>query len=209
MINILKTLNDLGIWDLLNTVILLSGLLLGAWLSMRRTKHIRDLNFYVTWHRDPKARFPLTLRFEVRNLSHNMIALSAPYFVFSGFRPGPYAHCDSTTQHYEVKFRRSETEKESQVACLLRHRDTVTSYIPLDEAQTDVELQDLSKLGRVGVLYCDIVFLHSRPKVVHMKLKLRNVVAYRGNKYPPDSCQAPASGTMTDDSPESGAHATR
>ncbi len=184
MYEILKYLNEAGAWDLLNTVILICGFLYGITLLHTYKQRIKDLNFYVTWRRDTQARFPLILHFEVRNLSQNLIVISSPYFLFDKVKPGPYAHCDSVTGQYEVKFRRQEEQATSEVASMLRHREQVTSYIPLDEKQTDEELATLSQQQRVGTLYCDIVFLESKPRVVRLKLKLKGLVRDKSAEYP-------------------------
>ncbi len=184
MLELLKQFNEIGLWDMLSTFILLLGSIAGFLIFIRHKRRIRDLNFYVTWRRDTKERFPLVLHFEIRNLSQSIIVLNSPFLKFDSFKPGPYAHCDSISGEYEIKFRRIETQEESEVACLLRHRETVTSYIPLDENQTDEELMKLSNQGKVGTLYCDVIVLERKPRVIRLKLKLSGVVLNKAADYP-------------------------
>jgi hypothetical protein len=109
--------------------------------------------------------------------------ISSPYFIFDKLKPGEFAHGDTSTGRYEVKFRQREEDQMSQVACLLRHRDIVTSYIPLNEEQNDIELNKLSNTNKMGTLYCDVIFLGSKPKIQRLKIKLKNVVPFKEAEY--------------------------
>ena len=153
MFDLLAELNKIGFWQIVNTSILVLGSVASLIYWRLRKSRVRDLNFYITWKRDSRGRFPLILHFETRNLSQCIIVISSPYFVFDRARAGPYAHCDSATGQYEVKFKRSASDAYSEIACLLRHREVVTSYIPLDESQTDEELTKLSADKHFGTLY--------------------------------------------------------
>ena len=73
----------------------------------------------------------------------------------------------------------------SEVACLLRHRDVVTSYIPIHEDHSDEEIAELSRQKRIGKLYCDVVFLEGRPKVRRLKLNVTGAVLNREAEYSP------------------------
>lgn len=185
MIEILQTFNEIGIWGIINSIILIFGSLIGYKLLSRKRSRIRDLNFYITWLRDETNRFPLVLHFEIRNLSQNIIIISSAYFKFDLVKPGPYAHCDTVSGEYEIKFRKDKRQKSSDVASLLRHRESVTSYIPLNETQSDKELIEKSDNKRFGRFYCDVIILEKKPKVYRLKLRLEGVVPDEEKKYPP------------------------
>jgi hypothetical protein len=183
MTDFLIFLNQIGFWSIVYTFVIIGGFVAGLRLIFGSTSRIRDLNFYITYTRDPQKRFPLTLDFEIRNLSHHFCAISSAYFKFDKAKPGPYAHGDSVSHEYEIKFRRSPDDVKSEVACLLRHRDIVTSYIPLDQKQTDEELKTLSDKRQFGTLYCNVVYLSDRPRLRRLKLKITGIVENEAAQY--------------------------
>ncbi len=179
----LTEINTLGIWGMINTSIVIGGAILGILFLFLRKKRVRDLNFYITWIRNPDNRFPLVLHFEIRNLSQHMIVINSPYFKFGKLKPGPYAHCDSVSGEYEIKFKRDESQLDSEIACLLRHRDIVSSYVPLDENQTDEDLVRLNELKKIGKLFCNIILLTRKSQIIRFKLKVKGIVANKANEY--------------------------
>ena len=125
----------------------------------------------------------MVLRIEIRNLSSDFVVISSPYIKLTGLRPGPFAHLDSPSGEFEIKFRRNETDDHSEVACLLRHRDTALSYLPLDENQTDDQLLALSKSDDAGTLCLDLIHLGRRPRVKKISVKLSGMSLYKGREH--------------------------
>jgi hypothetical protein len=186
MFEFLAFLTQIGFWEIVSTGILISGSVVGIRLLVGSTSHIPDLNFYITWTRNPPIpanRYPLTLDFEIRNLSHHFCVISTAYFRFDMAKPGSHAHGDSVSQQYEIKFRSNPDDTKSEIAALLRHRDIVTTYIPLDETQTDEELRELSRSRRFGTLYCDVVFIRQRPYTRRLKLNITGIVPNEATRY--------------------------
>lgn len=179
----LKELNDIGFWNIISTIILISGSIIGLFLIHRRHKKFADINIYITWKRDENNRFPLVIHFEIRNFSHKILVLSSAKFKFDKLIPGKYAHCDTISQEYEIKFRHKGTDIREEIITLLKHGDIATTYVPLEEYQTDEDLYKLSNDRRMGFLFLTITFIEKKPKVRFLKIKLANVVENKEKLY--------------------------
>jgi hypothetical protein len=87
-----------------------------------------------------------------RNYTGRSVVLSAPFFVYRGLRPDPNARGDSPTGEYEVKFPDPRNQMLSEVECFLRHRENVSTWVPIDPTQTDQEVDKAINRHTVGKL---------------------------------------------------------
>jgi hypothetical protein len=127
--------------------------------------------------------FAKILHIEIRNLDESPVVVSSSYFVPDKIKMHPNAHRDSITRQYEIKYRLSEFDVHSQVTVLLRHRDIVTSYVPISTSQSEESLDQLSRSRQIGTLHCLITEFREkeRPKTTKHSWRLANIEHYEHN----------------------------
>jgi len=153
-----------GIWEMINILVLVVSALIGFTVLFWAKRRVRNLNFFVQRLRDA-SNFPLKVCVEIRNYTGRSVVLSAPFFVYRGLRPDPNARGDSPTGEYEVKFPDPRNQMLSEVECFLRHRENVSTWVPIDPTQTDQEVDKAINRHTVGKLRCMCTWLQDKPKV--------------------------------------------
>jgi Adenylate and Guanylate cyclase catalytic domain len=84
--------------------------------------------------------YPLKVYVEIRNYTGSAVVLFADYYVYKGaLRPDPNARGDKPSGKYEFKFP-DPNGMLQEVEYLLRHRDSVSSWVPIDPTHTDAEV---------------------------------------------------------------------
>ena len=125
---------------------------------------MRGLNFFIRPIRDA-SEYPLKVFLEIRNYAGRSVVISAPYFVFAGLRPDPNARGDTPTGEFEIKLPDPSSKNLTEVEYLLRHRENVSTWIPIDPTHTDAEVEAAIKQRRVGKLHCMCTWLKDEPEV--------------------------------------------
>jgi len=160
----MKWAHEHGIWEMINILVLVVSALIGFTVLFWAKRRVRNLNFFVQRLRDA-SNFPLKVCVEIRNYTGRSVVLSAPFFVYRGLRPDPNARGDSPTGEYEVKFPDPRNQMLSEVECFLRHRENVSTWVPIDPTQTDQEVDKAINRHTVGKLRCMCTWLQDKPKV--------------------------------------------
>lgn len=190
-LDILKQLNEAGIWSLLPFVI--AAFPVSMLVVFLYKKRLPEFSVHLTYFCGNEHRlYPNTIHFEARNLFDSPVVISRPNFRFGKcLSPGRAAHGNSATGDYEIKFRSLDNEGKttlgnSYTSLMLRHRESATAYIPFDDdLSEDAFTQLLLKTGFfhklfrrnvLGYLVLNVVLLkETTPIVVPMKIPVINV----------------------------------
>lgn len=193
----IKWAKDQGLWDLVTagSGMLISGVLLNKW----RTK-IPEFSVHLSYSLGTGHKnYPNVLNIELRNLMDSPLVIGRPNFKFAnGVQAGRYAHGNTATGDYEIKFRPVDAEGQpipgySYTHVMLRHREQAYSYLPLaddwDEAALLAAIAPRRRWGvwrsekGLGTLYLDVVLLKDeKPKVISMAVPVRRL--HKGVKAP-------------------------
>jgi hypothetical protein len=128
-----------GIWEIVTAIAAVVGLSIGIKIVFWSRRRVRNLNFFTRPIRDG-SNYPLKVYVEIRNYTGCSVVLSVPYFVFARLRPDPNARGHSSSGEIEVKFPGLTNNNLTEVEYLLRHRDNVSTWVPIDPAHTDAEV---------------------------------------------------------------------
>jgi hypothetical protein len=150
-----------GVWGITGTVLLPA---LGFTVFFWAKRRVRNLNFFLQRVRDG-SNYPLRVHVEIRNYTGRSVVISAPYFVYGDLRPDPNARGDSPSREYEIKFPDLQSKLLSEVEYLLRHRESVLTWVPIDPTHTDKEVDTAIEKHSVGELRCMCTWLQDKPKV--------------------------------------------
>jgi hypothetical protein len=153
-----------GLWDMIGTIVLVVSAAIGFSLVFWGRRRVRNLNFYVRRFRD-NTNYPLKAYLEIRNYTGRSVVITMPYFVYGQLAPDPNAHGDTPSKEYEIKFPGPTNGLLSEVEYLLRHRENVSTWIPIDPRHTDAEVDSAIERQQVGKLSCMCTWLQDKPKV--------------------------------------------
>lgn len=162
LIDSLKWANDLGIWDLVQTIVLVGTLVIGVKFLIFPKRRVRNLNYFTQISRD-HPDWPLRLLLEVRNYTGKSLVISSPFFTFRDLRPDPKAHADSLTGEYEIKFPDPANQQLNEVESFIRHKESVQTWIPLDQSHSDEDVRLALSARRVGTFTCTCTWLEEKP----------------------------------------------
>ena len=161
-IKCLKWANDYGIWDLIQTLIIIATFMFGLKLVLFPKKRIRNLNFFTQMKRG-HPQYPLIIYIEIRNYTGRTVIISNPFFEYKTLRPDPNARGDLPTSEYEVKFPGPSGLELSEVEVMLRNKEHVQTYVVLDPTHTDSEVQYALRNRKVGSFRCTCTWLGDKP----------------------------------------------
>ena len=168
----LRWAEEHGIWDLISTVVLFLSALIGFAVIFWSKRRVRNLNFFVRRVRDEDdSSYPLKVYVELRNYTGRSVVLSTPYFMYSKLRPDANARGDSPSREYEVKFPDMKG-KLTEVEYLLRHRENVSTWVPVDPTHTDKDVDKAIQQRNVGKLHFMCTWLQDKPKVHELKRRI-------------------------------------
>jgi hypothetical protein len=136
-----------GLWGLVSTLVLVVSAAVGFSVLFWGKGRVRNLNFFVRRLRDG-SNYPLKV-----------------YIVNSKLRPDPNARGESPSGEYEVKFPDPASQTLSEVEYLLRHGESVSTWVPIDPSHTDAEVDQAIASHGVGKLRCMCTWLLEKPKV--------------------------------------------
>jgi len=151
MVTFFKFMNDWGVWDVIQIVLLLIGGVVALFYLFPR-KSIQ--NFYINATRDAASPpYTKVINIEMRNLTNE------PLYVLSrGFRFGdiihafPLAAIDHYTQTCEVKFSGPQPGILTEIDTLVRHGQPVSTWVPVDPNHADDIIDQALQNRRVGTL---------------------------------------------------------
>lgn len=177
----LKQVNDAGIWNILTVVI---AAVIGRLLLSMRKQSVQKVSVHSVFRLETgHPQYRNVIAFEVRNLLDGPIVLHAPHFRFDRLKPSRFAHGDTASGEFEVKFRpgaitglSDKEDSRSWMTLLLRHRETAVSYIPIEDEIDKAAFLTLLDRNRLGALYLDVVeFTHNGPQVHRLRVPMRNL----------------------------------
>ncbi|MES3010424.1 MAG: hypothetical protein V4738_06560 [Pseudomonadota bacterium] len=179
----IKWAKDQGIWDFVTAG---SGLLISTVLVSKWKKKIPEFSVHLTYSLGTGHKnYPNVLNIELRNLMDSPLVIGRPNFKFTeGFTAGRFAHGNTATGDYEIKFRPVGTDGQpipgySYTNVMLRHREQAYSYLPLPDDWDETALLAAAAPRRrwgvfktekgLGTLFLNVVLLKDeKPKVVTM-----------------------------------------
>lgn len=183
----IKWAKEQGIWDFLTA---LSGFLISSILVVKWRKKIPEFSVYLTYSMNTGHKnYPNVLNIELRNLMDAPLVVGRPNFRFTeGYTAGRYAHGNTATGDFEIKFRPVGVDGlpvpgYSYTHVMLRHREQAYSYLPLPDDWDEARLMEAIKPKRrwglfkqekgLGTLYLNVVLLkEEKPRVVAMAVPI-------------------------------------
>lgn len=193
----IKWAKDQGLWDFLTAG---AGLLISTVLVSKWKKKIPEFSVFLSYSLNTGHKnYPNVLNIELRNLMDSPLVIGRPNFKFArGLRGGRFAHGNTATGDYEIKFRPIGPDGlpipgYSYTNVMLRHREQAYSYLPLPDEWTEADLLAAAASKRwfgffkenkgFGTLYLNVVLLKDeKPKVIMMAVPITNL--NRGVKAP-------------------------
>jgi hypothetical protein len=167
----LKWMNERGIWSLAQTVVLAGSAVVGAKLLFFPKTRVRHLNFS-TRIRAGDGDFPLRLDLEIRNLTGHTAVVSNAWFEFNKLRPDPRSQGDTPSGEFEVRFPGPNSLALTEVEYLVRTKESLSTYIPLDPKHTLGEAEAALASHNVGRITCTVTWLLERPKSHQLRRRL-------------------------------------
>ena len=165
-------LNDLGVWEMLNFLIVIAGIIIGSVYFFRK-RRVPMLNIFISHSKRPEGQnYTSLINIEFRNFTGCSIAICNPYFKYRKLRSDPVAHRDSYSGEAEVKFKGTEGNGLTEIEAFLRHKESTATWIPVDPKHSDEEIKSTLDNKRVGILYFTCVWVIEKPKVRKMVIRI-------------------------------------
>lgn len=180
--SLLRTANELGVWDFLQFMLWVAGGTAAVLVYRRRRYDQFSLHTSFrlgTGH----SVYRNVLYFSARNLGDSPIVLCRP-----NFKPTKHlklddsAHGNLDTEDYELKFRYLDSrykveEGNSYTTLMLRHRQSAMAYIPISSDYTEESFGVLKGSRNLGWITFDIVAIgEGKPKVTRIRQQVKRVV---------------------------------
>ena len=153
------------------TVVLIGSVLVGVKLLFFPRTRVRHLNF-ATRIRQGDAEFPLRLDLEIRNLTGRTAVISNAWFEFGKLRPDARAQGDTPSGEFEVKFPGPDGRTLTEVEYLVRTKESLFTYVPLDPTQSTQEAEAALAAHKVGRITCTVTWLDEKPRSQQLRRKL-------------------------------------
>lgn len=169
-----------GLWAFLSLCVQVGALLLGVSIFYRRRARLHNVNFTFAVVEDrlvDRLETNRQLRILVRNLSGaDVLVGSALLRIPAREAVSPYADGDSAANEYELKFQQNSTLFNSPFI-ILRSGDDVQTFLPLRETVSAREIVTMLHGHPFcrSVFCCKTIILTKRPRVVDVRITLRNI----------------------------------
>ncbi|MBP7088466.1 MAG: hypothetical protein KBB01_04120 [Candidatus Omnitrophica bacterium] len=164
-------LNDIGIWEIINVIILVAGVVFGSFYIIRG-RRIPMLNIFTYHSKRTGINYTSLINIEFRNYVGSSIVICNPYFKYSGLRADNAAHQDSFSGETEVKFTGKNGTGLTEIEAFIPHKDHISTWVPIDPKHTEGEIQSALKNKKVGILYFTCIWVNEKPKVKKLKIKI-------------------------------------
>ena len=165
-------LADHDIWGLITTAVLMLTTIGGILYLRYAKRRVRNLNFFISFKRENRPDYPLRIYVEIRNYTGRSVVFTNPFFKFKELRADPQGRGDSSSGEIEVKFPDPNKQYLSEVEYMLRHKENVTTWIPLDPIHSDAEVREALKRRRAGTLNCICTWLEEKPSIHKLRYPL-------------------------------------
>jgi len=165
-------LNSLGLWEMLNFLLVIAGLAIGSVYFFRK-RRVPMLNIFTTYSKRQEGQnYTSLINIEFRNFTGCSIAICNPYFKYKNLRPDPAAHGDSYSGEYEVKFKGRNGTGLTEIEAFLPHKENASTWIPIDSAHSEEEIKAALGNKRVGTLYFTCIWVTEKPKVRKLRINI-------------------------------------
>lgn len=147
----LKFMVDWGIWDILALVI---SLFPAIWIFIYIFPRRQIKNLYInTSLGSANPPYNKVVRFDITNHTNIPIYICSEGFIFgSKIKPSPSGSKDATTNTYEIKFEGRVTGIFTEIDTLIRPNQTVQTWIPIDNGETDQNINEALNTKSLGKL---------------------------------------------------------
>ena len=167
----LKFLNMLGLWEIVNVIILIIGVIFGSIFFIRGGR-IPMLNIFTNHGHRPGTNYTSLINIEFRNYVGCSLVICNPYFKYRDLHPDPAAHRDSYSGETEVKFCGQGTNALTEIETFIQHKNSTATWIPIDPKHTDEEVKTALEHKRVGVLYYTCIWIKEKPRIKKISVKI-------------------------------------
>lgn len=167
----LKWANDHGLWSAGQTVVIAGSAIIAGKLIFFPKSRVRHLNFS-THIGEGGGEFPLRLDLEIRNLTGRTAVISNAWFEFGKLRPDSRAQGDTPSGEFEVRFPGPHSDALTEVEYLVRTKESLFTFIPIDPTHTADEARAALAHHQVGRLTCTVTWLDERPRSQKLRRKL-------------------------------------
>lgn len=152
-------------------LVLIGSAIIGFKFLFFPKSRVRHLNFS-TRIREGTTEFPLRMDVEIRNLTGRSIVISNAWFEFGKLKPDPNALGDSPSGEYEVKFPGPDPRQLTEVEFLVRTKESLLTYIPLDPSTGMAAAEAALAAHKVGRFTCTVTWLDERPRSHQLRRRL-------------------------------------
>jgi hypothetical protein len=157
---------------MISTLVIVASAVTGFKLLFWTKRRIANLNFFVSSQRDASA-YPLKVLVEIRNYTGSAVVIFAKHYVYKGgLRRDPNARGDTATGEHELKFPERTGVILQEVEYLLRHRESVCTWVPIDPTHTDQEVDAALKHKNVAELHLTCTWLREKPTVDKLRVPI-------------------------------------
>ncbi|MGD0462528.1 MAG: hypothetical protein ABSB74_08570 [Tepidisphaeraceae bacterium] len=173
MLEWMRSANSYGVWGFLSTLILFISYFTALKVLVLPKRRVPHLNFIFERKRDNNYDWPLRIMVKIRNFTGQPCVITSPYATLVKLRPDSRADRDSPSGQLEVKFDPREGEMLTEIDTLIRHRGEVHTWIPLDPAQRDEEVDAALSEATAGVFECKCVWVGERLRRHSLRVKIQ------------------------------------
>lgn len=158
----MKCANELGLWDLLQTIILIASAIIGVKLIFFPRKRIRKLDFWPTLE-PAHPQFGHCAKLNIQNYTGCSVIISSPYFRYKKIPPHEHAAQHAPSGDYQLKFPSPSGSALTEVEFLLRNKESTYALIFFADQTTEDEIREAIKERGLGRLECNVTWLRDKP----------------------------------------------
>ena len=163
MILFLEFMAKWAIWDMIAVAIAILPFFAVVWYLWPK-KSMPDVYIDAIAQNGPNEVYPRVIQIKIRNHSNNAVYIQSLGFQFAGtIGPNPEGAKDHNTGLYEVKFEGQTQEQLSDIDTLVRAKQEIQTWIPVDPSITNFDLAKAIKQKEVGSLKLKCMIISSKP----------------------------------------------
>jgi len=160
-----------GLWDFLTFCSVVFGAFMGYRYFFYSKSNIKNLNIK-KWLSEEKEdnTYPLKIRIEIRNYTGQSVVIFDSFFILKKFKPDPKASMDEQTGRIETRY--PSKYGQIEVDYLIRHKESVETWIPLEPNQNIDEIKKTLKESFIGRFYFSCNWVGIKPKLQKLERKI-------------------------------------
>ncbi len=171
--NLLQFMAIWAVWDMISIVLLVFSSISIVWYLWPRKK-IKNVYIDVKAITTNDSTYKKIIVIEIKNLSNNAVYLESLGFKFDKvILPHPNGAKDHNTNIYEVKFEGRITGELSDIDTLVRAKQKVSTWIPVNDSTDMSVLSKAISNKQVGKLRLKFALISSKPtKLFRINIKV-------------------------------------